>query len=760
VDHLRSEAAALDLVREQFHRVLIDEYQDVSLATGELVRTICLDDGNVAIAPWVVGDPFQGIYAFLGADVRNVTEFAEVFGAPELSLVQSYRSSWPIVETANTLVSLMNSRGATDPVHRLLPAPGVEPYGQRPVRIIAAPTDAAEYQGIADLVSEWLTDPSIAPEDIAVLARRNVDVREITKALAARGHAATTSGIVTAEGAAGDLVAVLTLPEDPASALPRLGLALGPATLTLTERNEVVSQALAHIRGGLPITSFDPDGTLDQQSLAREIRSAYAAAQEGTYSADAFSASVTFLFESSLYLRRVLDTKGTGSNPVAAAESALGLVELATALGHAAAYRFSHSSTPPREARLGFASFFRRTLARSTPSAVAPRRTPGLIRVMTCHASKGLEFPLVIVAGQRLSGSTRRLSWLPLEEETLAASPDQASALLYVGITRAERAVVVSYAQRATATGKASGLPNLLKDWIAAGTVHEELWPGVEVEEKKVMIEPIWGTPSERRVRARAFGQAKDSCAIREYVQYELGLSFPSFEPKLYGLLVGRIRRFIDEALIASHDAEIGFGEEESLALLAKVWPASRFEDHRLMPFYHNVAQRAAKRWPDALVGSSLLLPDEPVRLDLKELSQEAGVDLASGLAAHFRDRAGRPTGIVLHLRSLRADLLKGKEEVKWGSESTRKDRAELALLRSYYESLKDEPFQAFIYSIEDGRLYPFAWPNGQYYPNERDRIGMRLAEVASARYGHEVDAGQCERCGVRVSCPYWTEAS
>ena len=469
IGYLRANDNALDLVRSQFQRVLIDEYQDVSLATGALVRTLCLDeDGSVVVAPWVVGDPHQGIYAFLGADVRNVTGFAGEFDAREIGLVQSYRSARPITEAANTLAALMDGRDAPDPEHALVPAPDVEPYGDRPVRVVSAPTDAAEYEGVADLVAEWLDDPAVEAEDVAVLARRNADVREIAKAIARRGHPTTTSGIVTAEGAAGDLVAAMTLADDPASAVARLAMALGPVGLTLQARNETVAQALSHLREEHSLSTLTVEGTEGQAALASEIRAVHQHAAERVHTADAFSAATSFLFESSLYLRRALDARDAGDETIAATAS-LALAELATALGHAAAHRFSHDRTPPREARLGFAAHFRRTLARSTPSAIAPRRTPGFVRVMTCHASKGLEFPLVVVAGQRLPGGFRRRSWLPPEPE--AGGPDQADALLYVGVTRAERAVVVSYAERATASGRKSQRPKLLNAWIETGSV-------------------------------------------------------------------------------------------------------------------------------------------------------------------------------------------------------------------------------------------------------------------------------------------------
>lgn len=754
---MKRDKGVLGLVREQFHRLLIDEYQDVSLATGELVRTVCLDEGgSVEVPAWVVGDPFQGIYAFLGADIRNITEFVDTFRAEEIGLHQSYRSCVPVVEAANKLARLMGGAGS------LVPDPNVMPHGERAVRVAVAPTDAAEHQGVADLVTEWLSDDEVAPEDIAVLARRNVDVREIAKALGTRGISTTTSGIVTAEGAAGDVAAVLTFANDPASALPRLAFALGRLGTSQHDRNTVVARALAHLRAGLLLSNLEMEGSADQQRLTHELLATYSAAEDGAFSQDGFASITTFLFESSLYLRRVLDARDAATEAPDIAQANLALVEIATALGHAAAYRFSHPQTEPRKSRIGFASYFRRTLARSTPSAVAPRRTPGLVQVMTCHASKGLEFPLVVVAGQRLPGTTQRLAWLPPESLPIQSRPDdevQADALLFVGLTRAERAVVVSYAHSPTATGRPSKLPKLLKDWIETTDVHTEEWSSVDVAEKSVMVSPVWGSSPDRRVRTRALAKPDKSCSIRSYIQNELGLSFPHPDPELYGVFVGRMRQFIGSLVEASHGRLEPLSREEGLGMLSDAWPITGLKDHRLALFYDVAAKRIAENFPGALDQSGLFLANGFVALDLDGPSTEYGVELSSGLAAHFLDAAARPTGIVFHLGSLAGNLNAKGTGVKWGTAALLRDRVELALLRSYYESTAEQEFQPYVYSFEDGALYAFAWPQKRYYKAEIERLASRISEFARFEYEHVVNHGQCERCSVRIACPFWMGA-
>ena len=81
-------------------------------------------------------------------------------------------------------------------------------------------------------------------------------------------------------------------------------------------------------------------------------------------------------------------------------------------------------------------------------------------------------------------------------------------------------------------------------------------------------------------------------------------------------------------------------------------------------------------------------------------------------------------------------------------------------MLRSFYDNTAGEDFQAYLYSVDDGELYPFAWPTGTYFPKEVERLGARLAGFARSEFRHVLSAGQCERCGVRIACPFWIGAS
>src|SRR5207249_2788177 len=99
----------------------------------------------------------------------------------------------------------------------------------------------------------------------------------------------------------------------------------------------------------------------------------------------------------------------------------------------------------------GLSRRLRELVTHAAPGLVPPRVAAGAVRVMTCHASKGLEFACVAVAGQSLPDIPPQEPMLP---PSMRPKPEddvlQAESLLFVGVTRAERSTVVSYSTSAS----------------------------------------------------------------------------------------------------------------------------------------------------------------------------------------------------------------------------------------------------------------------------------------------------------------------
>ena len=438
--------------QEKYRAVLVDEYQDVSRATAKLLQQICGEKNP----PWVVGDKRQSIFGFCGAAPDNVDEFKADFpGAVKFSLEINYRACEEIVETARQMASLMFADETGAPTGD---APAWRAHEDNPKAIFhpavvtaTANADQAEYEKIADQVKDWVSK-GIPLADIAVLSRCNVDVRDIVLALSAREIPAIASGVVTADGAAGDLAAVLTFADKPRASLPRLAYCLGRNRFDY----EVIDRVIENLReSGDDFGDFTTIKVEGGDELVKEIERAFIVLEKDKFAGDAFSAMCAFLFDGSDYLRRILASDDE-------ARRSLALGEIIAALMRTATYRFSHRGLPPQIARKKFAEHSRDSLANSNAPCLSPpvQKNVPAVKVMTCHAAKGLEFPFVVVAGQAHSKKSDKTEykWLPPYLLPKASEDkNQTDSVLFVGATRARQMLVVSYA------ATSSGLPRAEK---------------------------------------------------------------------------------------------------------------------------------------------------------------------------------------------------------------------------------------------------------------------------------------------------------
>jgi len=160
------------LCRDKWKRVTVDEFQDTNGLQMRLLQQLVGEPYHVC----VVGDDDQSIYGWRGAEVANILQFEKFFPNPKvIRLENNYRSSESIIYTANSLI--VNNVGRREKQLR-----AVKPAGDS-VRIIAMPGDEEEAQFIAHEMTELHRVEKKPLEDLAILFRTNTQCRHLEMAL-------------------------------------------------------------------------------------------------------------------------------------------------------------------------------------------------------------------------------------------------------------------------------------------------------------------------------------------------------------------------------------------------------------------------------------------------------------------------------------------------------------------------------------------------------------------------------------------------
>ena len=177
---LREHPDVLQHYQRRFRHILVDEYQDTNRVQNDIVLLLAADHRNVA----VVGDQDQSIYAFRGADMRNIVDFESAFPDTTVILLeQNYRSTQTILDAANAVIAhnvgrkpkeLWTDRGKGDPIVRYHADDEVD-EAQWITREIARLHDRDEVEGGEGGPLRW--------GDIAVFYRTNAQSRVLEEQL-------------------------------------------------------------------------------------------------------------------------------------------------------------------------------------------------------------------------------------------------------------------------------------------------------------------------------------------------------------------------------------------------------------------------------------------------------------------------------------------------------------------------------------------------------------------------------------------------
>ena len=426
-------------LREQFSVVLLDEYQDTSVAQRVMLAGLFGEGTGHAVT--AVGDPCQAIYGWRGASVANLDDFPRHFafrdGTParRFSLSENRRSGGRLLRLANHLAAPLRARH--EGVEALRPGPGAESDGL--VRCALLQTHSEEISWLADSLAH-LVRTGTPPGEIAVLCRGAGDFAEIQGALVARDvpvEVVGLSGLLHLPEIA-DLVAVCEVLQDPTAnaALVRVlsgpRWRTGPRDLALLGRRARL--LVRHQRGE---QDDDPDVRLAsavEGADPAEI-SSLADALDTFLDADGYEDELPFSPEARVRFARLAaelrDLRRSLADPLMdvlhRVLSVTGLEVELSASPHALAARRRETLGNFLDIAAGFASLdgeasllaflgFLRTAVQYEKGLDSS--LPGgedTVKVLTAHKSKGLEWDVVAVPGlvaKQFPSEQARESWL------------------------------------------------------------------------------------------------------------------------------------------------------------------------------------------------------------------------------------------------------------------------------------------------------------------------------------------------------------
>jgi DNA helicase-2/ATP-dependent DNA helicase PcrA len=425
-----------------FRHILVDEYQDTNHAQYRLLQLLAEKHRNV----FAVGDPDQSIYAFRGADIRNILDFERDFGgAGVVALEQNYRSTNRILEAANAVIDNNRDRKPK----RLWSDLG---EGD-PVEVVEVEDEHAEARFVAAEIARLVEEGASASE-IAVFYRTNAQSRVLEDVLVRQGVPYQVIGgpRFYERAEIRDAVAYMAVLHNPSDAVSLMRIANRPRRgIGDTSIQRLVAHAEA-LGISLWEATADPEAAGVATASARAIRS-FRQVMESLMSA-AQELEVDELVQA------VLERSGTieAYEAERTIEARGRLENLEELVGSAQEYR-----RRMEEPALG--GFLEEVQLQSDQDTLASDEAQ--VTLMTIHNAKGLEYRAVFLIGMEdgIFPHSRSIEDNEVEEERRLA---------YVGMTRAMERLTLTHATARSLYGRRDyNLPSRFLDELPA-TVHRE----------------------------------------------------------------------------------------------------------------------------------------------------------------------------------------------------------------------------------------------------------------------------------------------
>ncbi|MDQ2808645.1 MAG: UvrD-helicase domain-containing protein, partial [Chloroflexota bacterium] len=757
---LESRPALLAELQGRYAEILVDEYQDMNRASGVLLSLLA----GTGRGLWVVGDLRQAIYRFRGASPANLTEWERDFpGGRRLRLDVNYRSDPNIVGLFATLGAAMPLSGAPPAWTAHRPA-GTEPQ----LWLAEADDNEAEAQGILHEIRR--RHAAGRPlRDQVVLCRTHGQAAGIARALEAAAVPTLYLGNLFERPEVRDLLAVVALAAGEGNALLRA------ARLTGHPLDRAACAALlTHARSAelsfpRALEAAAAAG-LDESAVAACTALAAAISEAGSFrTAAPFLARI--LFGPLSPVRAALAAGAGAAARLLAARNLLDLARSSDAL--------DQSTAPPSPAGTDTAST---DAASSAPTAVTDNATPSTqhstlntqhstlaafltqvrrlyaakegvgraadplpdldaVRVLTVHASKGLEFPVVYLPGLAAGRFPFKKMWEPCPiPPGLIRDGDPSDQLLeetclfFVALSRARDELVISRAARyGKQSAKRSPLLDPLDPYFAAHPPQRLHWAAAALpaEDDAPPLAPAINEPLTLTVEAlELYLRCPRQYEYSRLWQFDRDDEKGSYQ-RFHGVVHGQIQGLRD----AHRRGALPGDEAAVLETLTAAWTADGPQGHPHEAIYAEAARGLVLGTWHRLAA---ITPDTPWHNEVAVQINGATVRARLDLAAHTPQAGVR----VVRVRT-------GKPN----DEDRKSPR--LALLRRAAEQVAGSgvPVTIELEYLQTGETIEV--PDTRY---EAARIEKYERAVAGIRAAHfpptPAEADACLRCPFWIICP------
>lgn len=372
----------LEQYRQRYRWISVDEYQDINYAQYRLLRLLAGGGANLC----VIGDPDQAIYGFRGANREYFLKFREDFPAARaFTLTRNYRSTRNILAASRQVIAQKAETGAIDLWSDIISKTRLEIY--------AAPTHKAEAEYVVHQVERMVGGTSYFSLDSGRVDGGEED---------AAGRSFSDFAVLYRVGALGYFLE---------EAFQRSGIPFQTAGQTVLYRRKEIRELLACLW-----LIHHPGSVFHLQKISPQRRPALPALLELNGAAE--HPPITELIER---IERFIAESGGEKAGAKRAELLRKLAQRAQPFGD----------------RLG--DFLESTVLQKETDEYDPRADR--VALLSLHASKGLEFPVVFIIGCEEG-------LIPYQRKDKPADPEEERRLFYVGMTRAQEKLILTHARK------------------------------------------------------------------------------------------------------------------------------------------------------------------------------------------------------------------------------------------------------------------------------------------------------------------------